>query len=156
MHPCCRGIGKRLRMRVSLPTGHAIQGISIMPTVAPTQRSALPVGTIPGDNRFAIVDATWDLYDRLTDAVGEGKNIRLAFDGKDLEVMTTGPLHEGFKDLLSSFVKEVAVELEIEYRGLGQTTWKRPDVGRGLEADLCFLFDAAKLLADAHAGTQVQ
>lgn len=122
-----------------------------MSAIAPTHRSALPAVDVLGDTRFAILGATWDLYDRLTDAVGEGKNIRFAFDGKDLEVMTTGPLHEGFKDLLGSFVKEVAVELEIEYRGLGQTTWKRPNVARGLEADLCFLFDAAKLLADEQA-----
>ena len=97
--------------------------------------------------RWIVPGATWDLYDRLSDAIGEGHNIRLAFDGKDLEIMTVGPLHEGLKELLGSFVKELAVGLRVEYMALGQTTWKRADVRRGIEADLCFYFGREKLAA---------
>ena len=122
-----------------------------MSTIAQTQSLPFPAVVAPGDARFVIRDASWELYDRLSDAVGEGRNIRLAFDGKDLEVMTTGPFHEDLKELSGSFVKEVAVELDVDYRGLGQTTWKRSDLRRGLEADLCFYFDRAKLAASEEA-----
>ena len=66
--------------------------------------------------------------------------------------MTVGPKHEDVRDLLGMFVNEVYFGLDIDCRGLGSTTWKRSEVNRGIEADLCFLFDPAKLqAADAAA-----
>jgi Uma2 family endonuclease len=87
----------------------------------------------------------------LSDAIGEGQNVHLAYDGKDLEIMTAGPKHEDAKEVLGSFVKAVAFELRIRCRGLGQTTWKRPESLRGLEADLCYFFDPGKLAVVAGA-----
>jgi Uma2 family endonuclease len=110
-----------------------------------------PPAAVPTDDRFAVRNATWALYDRLTDALSEGAGIRLAFDGKDIEIMTLGPIHERVKELIALFVNLVLLELGIDFEGLGSTSWKRPEVSRGLEADLCFLFDADKLEAHAEA-----
>jgi Uma2 family endonuclease len=121
---------------------------------APTAASSRHPSTgIPAEQRIAIRDIPWDLYDRLSDAIGEGQNVHLAYDGKDLEIMTVGPTHEDAKEFLGRFVNAVAFEVRIRCRGLGQTTWKRPDVGRGVEADLCYFFDPEKLaiIADARA-----
>ncbi len=46
----------------------------------------------------------WEVYDILSDAVGEGSHVRMAYDGKDLEIMTIGRIHEYFKDLFGQFV----------------------------------------------------
>jgi Uma2 family endonuclease len=129
-----------------------------MPTItipAPTAASSRrPSPDIPAEQRIAIRDIPWDLYDRLSDAVGEGQNVHLAYDGKDLEIMTVGPTHEDAKEYLGRFVNAVAFEVRIRCRGLGQTTWKRPDLSRGIEADLCYFFDLQKLaiVAAASAG----
>ncbi|OJW23752.1 MAG: hypothetical protein BGO49_00505 [Planctomycetales bacterium 71-10] len=64
-----------------------------------------------------------------------------------MEILVKGPLHEDFRSLLGRFVEEVAGEIGVAFLGLGETTWKRPDVGRGLEADQCFYFDPAKVAA---------
>jgi Uma2 family endonuclease len=109
---------------------------------------------IPGEQRIAIRDISWDLYDRLSDAIGEGQNVHLAYDGKDLEIMVTGPTHEDAKENFQVFVKAVALELRVRCRGLGQTTWKRPETLRGIEADLCYFFDPAKLAIVADARTR--
>src|SRR5262249_43542930 len=45
----------------------------------------------------------------------------------------------------------VTEELEISSASLGKTTWVRPEVERGIEADQCFYFDAEKLEANAKA-----
>jgi hypothetical protein len=42
-------------------------------------------------------------------------------------------------------------ELEIPYQGFGQTTWKRPEVSRGLEADECYYFEPEKIATAAKA-----
>ena len=35
--------------------------------------------------------------------------------------------------------------LDVPFRPMGRTTWIRPELGRGLEADQCYVFDAQKL-----------
>jgi len=77
----------------------------------------------------------------------EGSRIRTAFDGKDMEIMVTGPLHDDFADLLDHFIKSVAGELGIRIKPLRQTTWKRPEIERGIESDNCYYLDPAKIAA---------
>jgi len=97
------------------------------------------------DHRVVIRDVDWTFYERLVDSIPEGVNIHVDYDGKDLEIMSLSPLHDGLKKTLGRFVELTAEELEIPCRGLGQTTWKRPDAARGLEADDCYFFAPEKL-----------
>jgi Uma2 family endonuclease len=94
---------------------------------------------------------SWDLYDQLSDAIGEGQHVYLAYDGRDLEIMTTGRVHESYKDILGWFIKVIAFELGIRCRSLGQTTWKRSEIARGIESDLCYYFSPEKIAADVAA-----
>ena len=72
-----------------------------------TTSSRRPCPDIPAEQRIAIRDIPWDIYDRLSDAIGEGQNIHLAYDGKDLEIMVVGREHEDFKDLFSRFINAI-------------------------------------------------
>ena len=76
---------------------------------------------------------------------GEGGNIRVAYDGKDLEIMTTGNVHEHLKELLAQIIKAVASWCGIAHVACGQTTWQSEDAERGLEADLSYYFDPEKI-----------
>jgi Uma2 family endonuclease len=128
------------------------------PTAAPT--SPVPpsqtrgAAVIMGEQRIAIRNVSWDLYDLLSDAIGEGQHVHVAFDGKDIEIMTTGIVHDDFKEMLGWFVRILTSELRIRSRGAGQTTWKRPEIARGLEADLCYFFSAEKLAVVAASRTR--
>ena len=44
--------------------------------------TSMPVVPVPPDLRWVVPDATWDLYDRMSDAIGDGHGVRLAFDGQ--------------------------------------------------------------------------
>jgi Uma2 family endonuclease len=129
--------------------------MSTITHIEPVPRTRLnrdrAVAASPGEQRIVIRGLSWDLYDRLSDAIHEGAHVHLAYDGKDLEIMTTGRMHEDFKDLFGRFVNAVTYELGIPTSGAGQTTWKRPEIERGLEADQCYYFEPAKLAADAKA-----
>ena len=116
----------------------------------PTQ-SPVENASVPGEERGVIRGASWQIYDRLTDALGESAAVRVAYDGEDMEIMVVGPIHERLKELLGSFISEIAVGLEIDFEPLGSTTWKRPELDRGLEADLCYYFDSAKMRASEEA-----
>jgi Uma2 family endonuclease len=108
---------------------------------------ALREFTAEPDHRVVIRNVNWAFYEQLVDLIPEGVNIHIDYDGKDLEIMARSPLHNGVKKTLGRFVELTAEELEIPCRWLGQTTWKRAEVARGLEANDCYFFDADKLTA---------
>jgi Uma2 family endonuclease len=121
----------------------------------PRSTATLPATvSIACEERHVMRGATWRFYDSLTDALGERAPFRVAYDGNDIEIMSLGPKHENIRELLSLFVNEVHDGLEIDCRGLGSTTWKRSELQRGVEADLCYYFDPAKLEACETADAQ--
>jgi Uma2 family endonuclease len=113
------------------------------PEKAPRQPAAAV--TDFGDQRIVIRGVGRHVYDVMDEAIGEGQHIRLAYDGKDLELMTTSHLHEFFKELLNEIVSAIVEALEIDCIAVGETTWKTEDMGRGLQADLSYYFDPDKL-----------
>lgn len=100
-----------------------------------------------GETRILAAGVSWEFYERFVDGLPGSSAVRAAFDGEDMEIMVKGPLHEDFRSLLGRFVEEVAGELGVPFQGLGETTWKRADVERGLEADQCFFFEPVKVAA---------
>jgi hypothetical protein len=52
---------------------------------------------IPPDTRVVIAGVPWEFYASLVGAVREGASCRIAFDGKDIELMTIGPFHDLLK-----------------------------------------------------------
>jgi Uma2 family endonuclease len=127
--------------------------ITTPPRQATPPAKSAPTGPIvdSGDQRIAIRDVSWEIYDLLSDAVGERQHVYLAYDGKDLEIMTKGRAHEGIRAILARFVIFVTSQLRIRCRELGETTWKRPEIARGLESDLCYYFTPEKRAADLEA-----
>ena len=107
-----------------------------------------------GDQKIIIRGVDWQVYDYLDEAISEDQHIRLAYDGEDLEIMTTGYSHERFKELLSKFVAAVTKEVGIPRNTAGETTWKRPRLKRGIQADQCYYFDPDKLSAVKTAWTR--
>jgi Uma2 family endonuclease len=113
---------------------------------APTKTAA-----VPNEERGVMRGVSYDLYDRLSGSLSEHASIRLAYDGKDIEVMVVGPIHDRLKELIGAFINEVSFGLEIECQAQGSTTWNRGVLERGLEADQCYYFDPAKLAASKAA-----
>jgi Uma2 family endonuclease len=100
-----------------------------------------------GDQKIVIRGVAWNVYDCLSQAIGDDQHVRLAFDGEDLEIMTTGYPHEQFKEILGKFVAAVSKALGIPRKTAGETTWKRPTIERGIQADQCYYFRPDKLAA---------
>jgi Uma2 family endonuclease len=143
-----------------------MSSITTPPSAAPSSTPEVPPRAVPSleqlyewtsepDRRVVIPDVGWRFYEQLVDSIPEGANIHVDYDGKDLEIMSLSPLHDGVKKRLGRFVELTAEELEVPCTGLGQTTWKRPDVARGLESDECYCFAHEKLAAAAEAMTRM-
>jgi len=99
----------------------------------------------PPETRVVVADVTWDAYKSLVDAVGADERCRVAFDGKDIELMNVGPIRDSLGEILGQFINVISEELQIDLRGTRSTTWRRERLKRGIEADLSYYFDPAKL-----------
>ena len=122
-----------------------------MSTAEAVKPSPHLLDSFPPDTRVVIHGVTWDAYENLMDALGERANCRVAFDGKDIEMMTLGPSHERQRSRVDWFILIVVEELKIRSEPMGSTTWRRKGLKRAIESDLCYYFDPAKLTAAAAA-----
>lgn len=66
------------------------------------------------------------------------QHVYLNYDSGELELMLPLMLHERWKRLISSLVEALATELRIPVGMAGSTTFRRKDIGKGLEPDECF------------------
>jgi Uma2 family endonuclease len=96
------------------------------------------------ERRLVIRGARWDDYVTLVDSLSEHSPLRVAFDGRDIEIMTKGMDHEQFSFLIAQLIVAVAQVRGVNVEPYGETTWRKPEIKRGLEADQWFFFDDAK------------
>ena len=122
-------------------------------TKVPTLEEIESPTAVP-ERRVVYRGVDWSFYEQLVDSIPESSAIHVDYDGKDLEVMSKGWEHDRSKRRLGRIVDIVAEEYGIPFDGNGETTWKRPDVGRGLEADESFYFQPEKLAAAAESASR--
>jgi Uma2 family endonuclease len=118
----------------------SIPGATVASDLAPA-----PTSWPAHDRRMVFRGVTWEAYQSLSRAGSEGGHVRLAYDGKDLEIMTTGNVHEHLKERLGLFVQAVASWSRIAHEACGETTWDAAEAERGLQADLSYYFDPEKV-----------
>jgi Uma2 family endonuclease len=103
------------------------------------------------DRRVVFRGVDWAFYDQVVESIPEWCHLHVDYDGRDLEVVRKGMAHERARLKLDRIVSIAAEESEIPYSSGGQTTWKRPALCRGIEADESYYFLPAKMEADAMA-----
>jgi Uma2 family endonuclease len=119
--------------------------MSTITRAAPVSQPSSPANVLTecGDQRTVFRGVDRHTYDQLSEAAGEGRPLRLVYDGKDLDIVVTGNIHEYYKGLIMRIVNALTTGLGIDSLDCGQTTWKTTI--RGLEADLSYYFDPEKI-----------
>ena len=92
---------------------------------------------VPPGQRLLLRDVTWQEFETILDELGEHRGSRLAYDQGTLEIMMPLPEHEDDKEIIGDLIKALLEELDIEFRSLGSTTFKKSQT-QGLEPDQCF------------------
>jgi Uma2 family endonuclease len=100
--------------------------------------------------RFLLRGVNWQAYEKMLDAIGD-RPIRVTYDRGSLELMSPSPRHEYYNHLLCLFFGVLAEELQMPLRGCPSTTFRRQDLGRGLEPDECYYLANALSVRDFEA-----
>jgi Uma2 family endonuclease len=80
----------------------------------------------------------WETYLRLLKAFERKRNVRLAYDHGELEIMSPSLEHDGDGDNLGYFVRTLADELGMLIVVGGSVTVKRRRMKKGIEPDRCY------------------
>ena len=91
----------------------------------------------PGQ-RVLLRNISWGEFEQILDELGDYRGSRLAYYKGVLEIMVPLAGHEDGKEIIGDLVKILLEELNIEFRSLGSTTFKRRDIASGVEPDACF------------------
>ncbi|MGL4622242.1 Uma2 family endonuclease [Chroococcidiopsis sp.] len=91
----------------------------------------------PGQ-RLILKDVSWDDFEQILAELGDRRASRLAYYKGILEIIVPLAGHENGKEITGDLIKVILEELDIEFRSLGSTTFKRQVMNAGVEPDACF------------------
>jgi Uma2 family endonuclease len=87
---------------------------------------------------------SWQTYESLLNELqAEGQHLRLTYDQGLLEIMSPSPWHGKAGLLIARLVEIYTLEKQIPLVGLGNTTWRRESLAKGIEADECYYIQNA-------------
>jgi len=90
---------------------------------------------------------SWEMYEQLVADNWGFQFPRLTYDSGILEINMSNSLkHEEDSRNLAALFGEIAIELEIDFRRSGSTTFKRKDIRKGFEPDSCFYIQSLDLI----------
>jgi Uma2 family endonuclease len=90
-------------------------------------------------------DVSWDEYEELLTAYSGKSFPRFNYSDGVLEIVMPNSIpHEEENRTLARLFELIAVELEIDFRGLGSATLKNKNVKRGVEPDSCFYIQSVE------------
>src|SRR5256884_2466459 len=97
----------------------------------------------PAEQRVVLQNVSWETYEHLLSDHVDASTPRFTFDRGVLEIMSPSAEHERYKQAMSLLVEMLADGLGIDIENLGSTTFKRSQLERGFEADVCFYDQSA-------------
>ena len=95
----------------------------------------------PPGEQLLMTDVSWQMYEEILEELEKHPGSRINYSQGFLEIIFPLPEHEDDKVMLADFVKVLLEEIDIEFRSLGSTTFKRETMKQGLEADSCFYIE---------------
>jgi len=98
----------------------------------------------PPDQIVVLHDVSWETYAHLLEDFADSSTPHLTYDRGTLEIMSPTAQHEELNRTLALLVEILALELGLDIRSLGSTTFRREDLERGFEPDSCFYVQNAQ------------
>src|ERR1700742_3667374 len=93
-------------------------------TPAPTPQSAATPRRRRPRRSVVLHCVPWEMYTKLLDVFAEKRNVMLAYDNEELEIMVPSLDHDFGDRTLAALIPILAEELGVPFRPGGQTTLK--------------------------------
>lgn len=81
---------------------------------------------------------SWAEYSRIGSELDERSGLRITYDRGRLEIVTTSPAHEKWKEFVQNLVSRYCEEAGLHMESYGGMTHESPRLERAVEPDTCF------------------
>ncbi|MBA3441876.1 MAG: Uma2 family endonuclease [Pyrinomonadaceae bacterium] len=98
----------------------------------------------PPEQRIVLDNIRWETYESILEAYMDRSVPHFTYDRGRLEIMSPSAEHEDLNRAAARLVEVIAEELDLDMRNLGSTTFRREDLDRGFEPDLCFYIQSVE------------
>jgi Uma2 family endonuclease len=85
----------------------------------------------------------WDFYERVLKEFADSNALHFAYNNGSLEVEVPTSRHEFVNRVLQDLVTFIALEIKINIRNAGSTTFRQETAAKGVEPDTCFYIQNA-------------
>jgi Uma2 family endonuclease len=92
----------------------------------------------PAEQRLTLYNVGWETYEKLLDAFGEHRAVRMTYDRGVLELMVPLEAHENPSDVIGDFIKILTIESGLNIKSMASTTLRRSQLEKGAEPDKCY------------------
>ncbi|MEA5533638.1 Uma2 family endonuclease [Crocosphaera sp. XPORK-15E] len=100
------------------------------------------------EERLILTGITWEQYDKLLQAFGDSATYRTIYLEGILEIMSPSRRHEVSKENIGRLLDVYLEAAEIDFWGLGSTTFRVEEGEAGKEPDKCYCFETEKEFPD--------
>lgn len=111
-----------------------------MATVISPMEQALGVPA----QRIVLHGVSWETYESLMADFSDSSVPHFAYDEGTLEIVSPSQEHEELNRNFASLVEMITIEVGLDHRNCGSTTFKRKDLKKGFEPDTCFYFQSVE------------
>jgi Uma2 family endonuclease len=105
--------------------------------------------TPPVERQVLLHGVSWETYERLLSEHQDSPGTHFIYDEGELEIMVVSLRHEEPNRDLAMLVQLVSIELDIAFRQLGSTTFKRQRHQKGFEPDSAFYLPPKRAAEDS-------
>lgn len=100
------------------------------------------------EEKLTINQVSWTHYEKLLNYLGESSRYRLTYLDGILEIMSPSRRHEVNKKSIARLLEIYFEEAEIDFWGLGSTTFRKQEKETGKEPDECYCINTEKEIPD--------
>ena len=100
------------------------------------------------EQKSIITGVSWEDYERLLHYLGDSLRYRITYLDGTLEIMSPSRNHEFSKKNIARLLEAYLNQAEIDYWGLGSTTFRKQNQKSGKEPDECYCIGTEKQFPD--------
>ncbi len=93
---------------------------------------------VPPGERLLLKDFSWQQFESVLEELGEHRGTKLSYSQGNLEIRTPLLEHEKAKSIIGNIVEFLLEEFQIDYEPSASTTFKNPQMNKGVEPDESF------------------
>ena len=101
---------------------------------------------LPEGAMLVVPRVSWDDYEQLLEGLAHRPSLRVSYDRGTIEIMSPSQKHERDVRFIEDLVRAFADARNLPLEKLGQATWKRRALARGIEPDACYFVQNAELV----------